>query len=110
MHTPQPKIACGAHAQMLLAERAKRAVRYGSHRAELRSIQGAVGVRPEKILQSPKRRSVPPVRATGLERLAFAQAEDQYPHQTLIQRPDDFCVGEHLRSGSRKMLHGFMQV
>src|SRR5215472_9648931 len=83
MHAPQPKIACRTHPEMLMAEDAKRAVRYGGSCAEVRQVQSAVGVRLEEIFQSPHDSRVPPVSTANLNPLAFAQTLDHYPGQRL---------------------------
>src|SRR5215469_12197329 len=43
MHAPQPKIACRAHPELLMAEDAKRAVRGRGCCAEVRQMQSTVG-------------------------------------------------------------------
>src|SRR5215471_15512905 len=84
MHAPQPKISCRTHPEMLMAEYAKRAVRYGGRCAEVRQVQSPVGVRLEEIFQPPHHSRVPPVRTANLDPLALAQALDHYPDQRLL--------------------------
>src|SRR5262249_22832929 len=84
MHPPQPKVACRAHPELLMAEDAKRAVRYGGCCAEARQMQSTVGVRLEEIFQSPHDSRVPPVSTANLDPLALAQALDHYPDQRLF--------------------------
>ena len=95
---------------MLVAERAKRAVRNRGCRAQLRRIEGAVAVLPEKIFQSPQRSCVPPVRTANLDRLAFAQAPHQYARQSLLDRPGDLGAGEDVGSAPGEAARSFMQV
>src|SRR5215467_5337576 len=81
-----------------MAEDAKRAVRYGGRRAEVRQMQSTVGVRLEEIFQSPHYSSMPPVNTANLDPVALAQALDHYPDQRLFYRPRYLCTGEHLGS------------
>src|SRR5262249_1258817 len=84
MHAPQPKVACRAHPEMLMAEDAKAAVRGRGCCAEVRQMQSRVGVGLEEIFQPSHDSCVPPVNAANFDPLTLAQALDHYPDQRLL--------------------------
>ncbi len=95
---------------MFLAAGAEGAAGCPRGRAELRHVQGAIGVCLQQLFQSPHYHCVAVVGAAGLGGLSATQARHHRLHKALLQRPGYLGVCQDVRRGLGEMAGRFMQA